>query len=249
MAEPLAAEPLRASANDAACWAIDDLARRAGVTVDTIRYYQRERLLPRPSRSGRRKLYGPDHLERLEEIRALQARRFSLAAIRELLESERAGVVAGIFGDETTHAYEWDELVERAGIDSTLAEAVRARGLLRDPAEQGRDAWDAADLRALRAVARMERSGLPREVLLGLVGIYVRHFDTMQRETLALFTGRGSFRISGEELEEFQLRTADAVPSLMPAADQLLDYVHRRTLQRLALDAVAEAREREQAGD
>lgn len=246
MAEAVASEMVEPSA--AAVWRIDDLARRAGVTVDTIRYYQREGLLRSPRRSGRRKLYGPDHLERLEEIRALQARRFSLAAIRELLESERAGVVAGIFGDETVQAYEWDELVERAGIDPALAEATRTRGLLRDPAQQGRDAWDAADLRVLRAVGRMERAGVPREVLLALVEIYVRHFDVMQRETLALFTGRGSYEVSGDELEAFQLRMADAVPSVMPAADQLLDYVHRRTLQRLALDAVAEAREREQTG-
>ncbi len=249
MAEPLATEPLEPASDDDAQWRIDDLARRAGVTVDTIRYYQREGLLPRPPRSGRRKLYGPDHLERLEEIRALQARRFSLAAIRELLESERAGVFAGIFGDETTQAYEWDELVERAGIDSTLADAARTRGLLRDPAEQGRDAWDAADLRVLRAVARMDRAGLPREALLALIEIYVRHFAAMQTETLALFMGRGSYEVAGDELEAFQTRMADAVPSLMPASDQLLDYVHRRTLQRLALDAVVEAREREQAGD
>ncbi len=40
-------------------WRIDDLAHRAGVTVDTVRYYQREGLLPDGQRSGRVKLYGP----------------------------------------------------------------------------------------------------------------------------------------------------------------------------------------------
>ena len=34
-------------------WRIDDLAHRAGVTVDTIRYYQREGLMPDGQRSGR----------------------------------------------------------------------------------------------------------------------------------------------------------------------------------------------------
>ena len=37
-------------------WRIDELAQRAGVTVDTIRYYARERLLPPPRRVGRHKL-------------------------------------------------------------------------------------------------------------------------------------------------------------------------------------------------
>jgi len=51
-------------------WRIDELAHEAGVTVDTIRYYAREGLLTAPERSGRHKLYGSAHLERLGRIRA-----------------------------------------------------------------------------------------------------------------------------------------------------------------------------------
>src|SRR6476646_5315117 len=69
-------------------WRIDELAQRAGVAVDTIRYYQREGLLPAGERAGRSMRYGPAHLERLERIRALQSRRFSLAAIRALLDHD-----------------------------------------------------------------------------------------------------------------------------------------------------------------
>src|SRR5258708_35863207 len=56
-------------------WRIDDLAHRAGLTVDTIRFYQREGLLPPAQREGRTKVYGLLHLERLERIRELQERR------------------------------------------------------------------------------------------------------------------------------------------------------------------------------
>ena len=69
-------------------WRIDELAQRAGVAVDTIRYYQREGLLPTGERCGRSMRFGPRHLERLERIRALQSRRFSLAAIRALLDHD-----------------------------------------------------------------------------------------------------------------------------------------------------------------
>ena len=72
-------------------WRIDELAQRAGIAVDTIRYYQREGLLPSGERNGRTRRFGPEHLERLERIRALQSRRFSLAAIRALLEQRRPG--------------------------------------------------------------------------------------------------------------------------------------------------------------
>ena len=36
-----------------ACWRIDELAQRAGLTVDTIRYYAREGLLAPPTKQGR----------------------------------------------------------------------------------------------------------------------------------------------------------------------------------------------------
>ena len=76
----------------APCWKIDELAQRGKVTVDTIRYYAREKLFPPPVRSGRHKLYGPEHLDRLGWIRKLQAERFSLAAIRAVLDADRPGI-------------------------------------------------------------------------------------------------------------------------------------------------------------
>ena len=55
-------------------WRVEDLARRADVSVDTIRFYQKRRLLPPPEREGRVAWYGPEHLERLARIRELRAR-------------------------------------------------------------------------------------------------------------------------------------------------------------------------------
>ena len=36
---------------------VEELARAAGVSVDTIRFYQARRLLPAPRRAGRRAVY------------------------------------------------------------------------------------------------------------------------------------------------------------------------------------------------
>ena len=42
---------------------IGELARRTGIQVETIRYYEREGLLPEPARSdGNYRVYGPGHL-------------------------------------------------------------------------------------------------------------------------------------------------------------------------------------------
>src|SRR5215510_9329354 len=104
-------EPSDPPADDA--WRIDDLAQRAGLSVDTIRFYQREGLLPAGERMGRTLRYGPAHLEQLERIRGLQARRFSLAAIRALLEHD--GSLEGLLATREGASYDADELRAAAG--------------------------------------------------------------------------------------------------------------------------------------
>jgi DNA-binding transcriptional MerR regulator len=217
---------------------IDDLARQAGLTVDTIRYYQREGLLPPAVRAGRAKVYGPDHLDRLAQIRELQARRFSLAAIRALLESERPELVDGIFSGEGSLAYSLDDLVERSGGSAALIERLRGAGLLRDPAEFGRDTYDATDLDVLRAAVALEQLGLPMDVLAELVGIYVQGVEAMQQEVLALFSGRRGRAWEPGELTRFQQHAAASAGQLLPLVTRIVEYVHQRTLQRLTLGAI-----------
>jgi DNA-binding transcriptional MerR regulator len=67
---------------------VEQLSARADVSVDTIRYYQSKGLLEPPRREGRIAWYGEDHLERLQRIRGLQHRGFTLAAIARLVSGE-----------------------------------------------------------------------------------------------------------------------------------------------------------------
>ena len=60
---------------------IGQLAKAAGVTIDTIRYYERRGLIPEPPRRE----YAPDFVSRLRFIRKAQELGFSLTEIRELL--------------------------------------------------------------------------------------------------------------------------------------------------------------------
>lgn len=65
---------------------IGQVARHAGVGVETIRYYEREGLLPPPPRSASGyRHYPADSVRRLAFIRHAKALGFSLADIRELL--------------------------------------------------------------------------------------------------------------------------------------------------------------------
>lgn len=65
---------------------IGEFARRAGINVQTVRYYERRGLLPEPERreSGYRE-YTADALNRLRFIRRSQELGFTLTEIEELL--------------------------------------------------------------------------------------------------------------------------------------------------------------------
>jgi Cd(II)/Pb(II)-responsive transcriptional regulator len=65
---------------------IGELARQAGVDVQTVRYYEKEGLVPLPRRtaSGYRE-YGPEALERLNFIRHCRSLDMALADIARLL--------------------------------------------------------------------------------------------------------------------------------------------------------------------
>ena len=65
---------------------IGQLARKASVHVETVRYYERRGLLPEPPRrwSGYRE-YSDDDVARLQFIKRAQGLGFSLKEIAELL--------------------------------------------------------------------------------------------------------------------------------------------------------------------
>ncbi len=65
---------------------IGELAKLAGAGIDTVRFYEREGLLPQPQRqaSGYR-YYDPGDVARLRFIRRAKALGFTLSEIRDLL--------------------------------------------------------------------------------------------------------------------------------------------------------------------
>ncbi|MFJ9905009.1 MerR family transcriptional regulator [Streptomyces sp. NPDC101152] len=66
---------------------MEELARRAGITVRTLRFYRERKLIPPPRREGRIAWYDDHHLARLRTIAALLERGHTLAGIAELAEA------------------------------------------------------------------------------------------------------------------------------------------------------------------
>lgn len=69
---------------------IGELARRSGLRVETLRYYERRGLIPPPDRlpSGYR-IYSPEVLQRLAFIRRCKALGFTLEETRDLLQLQQ----------------------------------------------------------------------------------------------------------------------------------------------------------------
>jgi DNA-binding transcriptional MerR regulator len=221
-------------------WRIDELAHEAGVTVDTIRYYAREGLLAAPERAGRHKLYGPPHLERLGRIRELQAQRFSLAAIRALLNADRPGLEE-LFVSHG-RSYTLEELVARSGLDTELIARLREIGLLAEPEALGHDVYDDNDLGLLRAVVELREVGMTDDIIVELGAIYVHHFRALQADVHAMLAGVDR-DWDQDELVAMQRRLTANSQRMIPAVDRVLNYVHQRTIQRLTLEAVRTAQE------
>jgi DNA-binding transcriptional MerR regulator len=225
--------------SDTSAWRIDELARRSGLSVDTIRFYQREGLVDPPVRRGRTAVYGPAHLHRLEQIRDLQARHLSLAAIRGLLSTQRLGLAESLFatgeGDYTPN-----QLAGAAGVDRDLVDELERAGILQPPEQLGRESYDDADLRLLTAIRRMLELGLPRALVVRLGNLYATNFAAMQEQVLALFTSGGDV-ITGPDLEAFHEHIADSLGEVLKPVQSILDYAHTRSVQLMTLRALREA--------
>jgi DNA-binding transcriptional MerR regulator len=65
---------------------IGRVSEKTGLSIDAIRFYEKQRLLNRPLRTeGGFRLFGRDDVERIQFIRRAQRLGFSLPEIRELL--------------------------------------------------------------------------------------------------------------------------------------------------------------------
>ena len=107
-----------------------ELAREAGVNVQTLRYYERRKLLPAPERSpsGYRQ-YTKEDLRRVRFIKRAQELGFSLEEIRDLLSLRVEGAEACDEVREKTEAKMWEvdrKMMDLRRVKKTLSRLVEA---------------------------------------------------------------------------------------------------------------------------
>jgi DNA-binding transcriptional MerR regulator len=107
-----------------------EVAERAGVNIQTLRYYERRGLLAEPSRSnGGHRLYPPDTVALLTVIKAAQRLGFTLDEVAELLDAgRRRHPTADLRQRALDKMAEIDrKIADLAAIRRTLVEVLAAR--------------------------------------------------------------------------------------------------------------------------
>jgi len=107
-----------------------EAARRAGVNVETLRYYERRGLLPEPTREpGGHRRYDEEAVRFLRAIKEAQGIGFTLAEIEEYLRVVRAGPVSASQALRVRMAAKIDEIDARiAGLRRMRDELARIVG-------------------------------------------------------------------------------------------------------------------------
>jgi DNA-binding transcriptional MerR regulator len=223
---------------------IEQLARTAGVAVDTIRFYQGKGLLEAPRRDGRVTWYGDSHLERLRRIRELQQRGFTLTVIQRFLAGELEpsdeALVAAVTRPVARQTLTLTELAERSGVAAPLLASLQQAGLL-VPVEGGDEPlYPADDLEAIAAGMQLIAAGVPLGALLDLGKEYSAAADRTARQAVELFDQHVRERIQGEggETEAAERRLLDLFNELLEASGTLVRHHFQRTLLRAAREHI-----------
>jgi len=163
---------------------VGELAKAAGVTVQTIHFYLREGLLPPPVKTApNMAYYGPEYLEEIRLIKELQSDRYlPLGLIGQLLQAKREGHDVGQLremrlaldwafsdgeGQEEAAPVALPEYIVRTGLSVDQIKKLEELGLITRGAvatetadDEAAKPYDALDQRLGRAVKTLLDHGL-----------------------------------------------------------------------------------------
>ena len=186
--------------------------------------------------------YGPVHLERMHEIRALQRKGLTLAAIRRVLarraraaDADLAAAVAAARGDigtEPEKLLTLDEFSARSGVPASLIQAVEREGIKLGRPVEGEDGYTAADIELVRTALRLLEFGLPLPDLLALSSDADRRCGAwpIARSTCSTSTCASRSATPPVDDEQAATQMVEAFRELLPAVTTLVSHHFRRVL-------------------
>ncbi len=223
---------------------IEQLARAAGVAVDTIRFYQGKGLLDAPRRQGRVTWYGDAHVDRLKRIKELQQQGFTLTVIQRFLAGELEpsdeALVAAVTRPAAPQTFTRTELAERSGVAEPLLMTLEQAGLL-VPIEGGEQPlYPADDLDAIAAGMKLIAAGVPLGALMELGKEHAAAMDRTARQAVDLFDRyvRERIQAEGGETEAAERKLLQTFNELLEASGTLVRHHFERTLLRAAREHI-----------
>jgi len=227
---------------------IGELAREAGITVRTLRYYRERRLLPAPRREGRIGWYSQAHLDRLRVIGQLLGRGHTLGGIGELLSAWEQGYdLADLLGFERAMTAPWSDevpvpvtvtdlstLLGDQLTDEVLDEAIRL-GYLDVDGDRVHVSG-----RLLDTVTVLVREGIPLPAILAAARELQAGLDTIASLFLDLVLTQVPDRRGGAPPPHEIMRLARAFERLRPIARTAIDAEFARAMDRRARVTYAE---------
>jgi DNA-binding transcriptional MerR regulator len=228
---------------------VEQLAATCDVSVDTVRYYQSRGLLPPPEREGRVAWYGPAHAERIREVRSLQRKGLTLAAIERALNGELertdvelAAAVAAARGEgPAEERLTLEAFSSRAGVPASLIQAVEREGIRLGVVEDGENLYTSADIETVRAALRLLEFGLPLGELLSLARDANSAMVQLADRAVELFDEyvRKPIRDTSTSEEDAAAQLVEAFDTLLPAVTNIVATHFRRVLLATAEDKLA----------
>ncbi len=223
---------------------IEQLARAAGVAVDTIRFYQGKGLLDAPRREGRVTWYGDAHVERLRRIKELQQQGFTLTVIQRFLagelEASDEALVAAVTHPTAPQTLTLAELAERSGVAGPLLASLEQAGLLVPITGGEEPRYPAGDLAAIAAGMKLIAAGVPLGALMELGKEHAAAIDRTARQAVDLFDRHVRERIQAEggETEAAERKLLQTFNELLEASGTLVRHHFERTLLRAAREHI-----------
>jgi DNA-binding transcriptional MerR regulator len=222
---------------------IGELAREAGITVRTLRYYQERKLLPPPRRAGRIGWYSRAHVIRLRIIGQLLDRGHTLEGIGELLSAwEHGSDLAALIGFEQALAAPWsDEVPAPVTVAdvSALLEGQLTPEVLEEAVRLGYISVDGdrvihVSRRLLDATTALVREGIPLPAILAAGRELQAGLDKMALLFVELVTTHVLDRPGAAPGPDEIARFAETIERLRPVARTVIDTEFARAMDRRA---------------
>jgi adenylate cyclase len=203
-----------------------EVARRVGVTPQTLRRWQRSGLIPRGA-NGR---WTPEAAAQARMVARLRERGHSLEAIREATDSGRLafGYIEDLFPQPDEHIT-LRQAAKETGLEPALIERIFiTMGFPERAAERLTD----EDLQFLRYGAAVLAAGFPLVAYLQLVRVYGQALAQISDAEVRLFHLYVHEPLMRDGLDGMEIaeEMEGLARELLPLASPIMDYVHQRYL-------------------